>query len=83
MQRSYASFGTPQLPAYYEADEQACFAAGRAWAAAGNAKLPRMATVQCGERVRQVPVVGSSHEFAKAFIRGWRVQKLNNNYEAK
>ena len=76
--QQYASFGTPQLPAYYAADEVACFKAGRAWAAAGKTKLPRIATVQCDGYERRVPVVRSRHEFAKAFIRGWKVERLEN-----
>lgn len=63
-----ASFGTPTLPDWYGEFERQCYAAGQSWAQAGNEKLP--ASVQVGDR--DVPVVRSRHEFAKAFVAGFK-----------
>jgi hypothetical protein len=65
---AYASFGTPALPAWYSEFERQCYAAGQAWAQAGQEKLPT--SVKVGDR--DVPVVRSRHEFAKAFVAGWK-----------
>ena len=63
-----ASFGTPTLPAWYGEFEKQCYAAGQSWAQTGKKKLPL--SVQVGDR--DVPVVGSRHEFAKAFVAGFK-----------
>jgi hypothetical protein len=66
-----ASFGTPTLPAWYGEFEKQCYAAGQAWAQSGKKKLPVHVTVGG----RDIPIVRSRHEFAKAFVAGWRSAK--------
>jgi hypothetical protein len=66
----YASFGTPTLSPEVEAFEQVCYQAGRVWAAT-HKKLP----VHTDVMGRDVPVVGSRHEWAKAFVRGFKAAR--------
>ena len=71
---SYASFAkAPALSPEAEAFSGECFKAGYQWGAAGNEKLPRMATVLD----RQVPIVRSSHEWAHEFVKGWKMARQN------
>ena len=69
---AYATFAkTPTLSPESEAFCSDCFKAGYEWGQAGNEKLPRMATV--GDR--KVPIVRSSHEWAHAFVSGWKMAR--------
>lgn len=68
---AYASFGTPQLSATVTEFIDQCEWAGRQWAKAGNKKLPVHVTVGG----RDVPVVRSRHEWAQAFVTGWKQAK--------
>jgi hypothetical protein len=63
----YASFGTPQLQQEIVEFEKACYLAGRDWGRS-HKKLP--VHVQIGDR--DVQVVRSIHEWAKAFTRGFK-----------
>lgn len=68
----YATFAkAPALSAESEAFISDCFKAGYEWGQAGNEKLPRIATVG----TRQVPIVRSSHEWAHAFVSGWKMAR--------
>jgi len=63
-----ASFGTPGVSAEVLDFCPQCRWAGRQWAKAGNTTLPKH--IQIGSR--DVPIVSSRHEWAKAFVEGWR-----------
>jgi hypothetical protein len=74
MNTSYASFGkAPSLSPEAEAFCADCLQAGYEWGAAGNEKLPASATVG----TRQVPIVRSSHEWAREFVKGWKMARQN------
>lgn len=69
MTAAFASFGGTFTPsAEYTQTEDACYEAGRRWAQQGNTKLPVHARVAG----RDVQIVRSSHEWAKAFVSGWK-----------
>jgi hypothetical protein len=66
---AYASFGGTFTPSpEFNATEEACYEAGRRWAQKGNTKLP-VHTLVAG---RDIQIVRSSHEWAKAFVSGWK-----------
>ncbi len=66
---AYASFGGTFTPsAEYTQTEEACYEAGRRWAQQGQTKLP----VHTRVAGRDVQIVRSSHEWAKAFVSGWK-----------
>lgn len=66
---AYASFGGTFNPSTeFNATEEACYEAGRRWAMAGNLKLP----VHHFIAGRDIQIVRSSHEWAKAFVSGWK-----------
>lgn len=72
MNTSYASFGkAPSLSPEAEAFTSECFKAGYQWGQAGNEKLPCDAIVG----TRKVPIVRSSHEWAREFTKGWRMAR--------
>lgn len=64
---AYASFGTGYSPAYLHSAE-ACYNAGKAWALAGNLKLPKQAVV--GDS--KYRIVGSKTAQARSFVQGWK-----------
>ena len=69
MTAAYASFGGNFTPsAEYTQTEEACYEAGRRWAKQGHTKLPVHAPIAG----RDIQIVRSSHEWAKAFVSGWR-----------
>jgi hypothetical protein len=66
----FALFGTPSRPDYYADIEQACRLAGREWGLT-HRKLP--VHVKVGER--DIQIARSMHEFARAFVAGFREVK--------
>jgi len=67
--QSFASFGGSFNPSpEWLQTEEACREAGRRWAMAGNTKLP----VHTRIAGRDVQIVRSRHEWAAAFVSGWR-----------
>ena len=72
----YASFGTPSkyTSPEFRITEQYMYQLGYQWRKKGIKKLPQ--SVSLPGRPLPFPIVRSSHEWAKAFVKGWKNKPL-------
>ena len=74
MKTAYASFGTPSVNDEFLVTESLMYEMGKRWALAGHKKLP--VKVDLPGRPFPFPIVRSRHEWAVAFVKGWKDNKI-------